>query len=107
MLISENSSITKKLGNIFTSTDSLAHCVCADFEMSAVIARTIRQKYPDTYPQLTEYFNKALWPQFLETSQRYIYHLITKGRFFLKKNQHTRRCGTLCRLFVHTRKKTM
>ena len=50
--------------------------------MSAEIARTFRQKYPTNYPKFGTLNQKSLWPQFLESSQRYIYHLLTKVRFF-------------------------
>ena len=74
----------EKVGDIFSSSDSLAHCVSSDFKMSAGIARTFRRKYPTNYPKFGTLNQKSLWPQFLESSQRYIYHLLTKVRFFHK-----------------------
>ena len=41
----------EKVGNIFSSNDSLAHCVSSDFKMNAGIARTFRRKYPTKYPK--------------------------------------------------------
>ena len=74
----------EKVGDIFSSSDSLAHCVSSDFKMSAGIARTFRRQYPTNYPKFGTLNQKSLWPQFLESSQRYIYHLLTKVRFFHK-----------------------
>ena len=74
----------EKLGDIFRSSDSLAHCVSSDFKMSAGIARTFRRKYPTNYPKFGTLNQKSVWPQFLESSQRYIYHLLTNVRFFHK-----------------------
>ena len=74
----------EKVGDILSSNDSLAHCVSLDFKMSAGIARTFRRKYPTNYPKFGTLHQKLLWQQFLEASQRYIYHLITKVHFFHK-----------------------
>ena len=74
----------EKVGDIFSSSVSLAHCVSSDYKMSAGIARTFRRKYPTNYLKLDTLHQKSLCPQFLESSQRYIYHLLTKVRVFDK-----------------------
>ena len=74
----------EKVADIFSSSDSLAHCVSSDFKMSAGIAHTFRRKYPTNYPKFGTLHQKSLWPQLLESSQRYIYHLLIKVRFFHK-----------------------
>ena len=72
------------LSDLFTSTASLAHCVSADFKMNAGIARSIKRKYPTDYPKDLRHPGAHLWPQWLPSSQRFIYHLLTKERFFHK-----------------------
>ena len=74
----------EKVGDILSSSDSLTHCVSSDLKMSAGIARTLRRKYPTNYPKFGTLNQKSLWPQFLGSSQRYMYHLPTKVRFFHK-----------------------
>ena len=72
----------EKVGDISSSNDSFAHCVSSDFKMSPGIARTIRRKYPTNYPKFGTLHEKSILQQFLESSQRYIYHLIIKFQFF-------------------------
>ena len=50
----------EKVGDIFSSSDSLAHCVSSDFKMSAGIARTFRRKYPTNYPKFDTLHQKSL-----------------------------------------------
>ena len=71
-------------GNLFQATESIAHCVSADFKMSAGLARKIRRKYPTEYPSDIDPMFQQLWPQWLPDEQRYIYHLVTKKKFYNK-----------------------
>ena len=68
------------IGNVFDSSDSIAHCVSADFKMSAGIARKFRRTYPTTYPTNLDHTMNPLFPQWLPESKRYIYHLVTKAK---------------------------
>ena len=68
-----------KNGNLFESKDSLAHCISSDIKMSAGIARSFTRKLPYNFPEGT---NSPLFVQ--EIDDRYIYHLVTKKRFFQK-----------------------
>ena len=78
-------------GNLFHSTDSIAHCVSADFKLSAGIARKIRRKYPTQYPSNIDHVLNPLFPQWLPEEKRYIYHLITKQKFHNKPTYSTLR----------------
>ena len=73
-------------GNLFESKDSLAHCISSDFKMSAGIARSFKRKFPYTFPEST---NSPLFVQ--QVDDRFIYHLVTKKRFFQKPTYGTLR----------------
>ena len=71
--------IFHKSGNRFESKDSFAHGISSDFKTSAGIARSFKRKFPYNFAQGT---NPPLFVQ--ETDNRFIYHLVTKKRFFQK-----------------------
>ena len=71
--------IVHKNGNLFQSKGSLAHCISSEFKMSAGIARSLKRKFPYNFPEIT---NSPLFVQKLD--DRFIYHLVTKRRFFQK-----------------------
>ena len=73
------SELIHKNGNLFESIDSLAHCISSDFKMSAGIARSFKRKFPYNFPEST---NSPLFVQQLD--DRFIFHLVTKKRFFHK-----------------------
>ena len=81
------------VGNLFDTHDSFGHCVSADFKMSAGIARKIRRNYPCTYPTGWNHITNPLWPQWLPESKRYIYHLVTKQKFYQKPTYGTLRAS--------------
>ena len=66
-------------GIFFESEDSLAHCISSDLKMSAGITRSFKHKFPYNFPEST---NSPLFVQQLD--DRFIYHLVTKKRFFQK-----------------------
>ena len=66
------------IGNFFDSKDSIAHCVSADFKMSAGIARHSKRKFPTKYPSDLGHSYTLIWPQWLPEERRYLYHLVTK-----------------------------
>ena len=74
--------------NILDSTESIAHCVSADFQMKRGLASAIAYRNPELQ-QLRSQAKKRL-PQgslvsyFDRFNQRYIYNLVTKTRFFHK-----------------------
>ena len=71
--------LIQKNGNLFESKDSLAHCISSDFKMSAGIARSFKRKFPYNFPETT---NSPLFVQ--QVDDRFIYHLVSKKRFFQK-----------------------
>ena len=68
------------IGDVFGSKDSIAHCVSADFKMSARIARHFKCKFPTKYPTDLDHSYTPLWPQWLPETRRYLYHLVTKQK---------------------------
>ena len=77
------------IGNVFDSKDSIAHCVSADFIMSAGIARHFKRKIPTKYPSNFDHSYTPLWPQWLPETRRYLYHLVTKQKYFNKPTYST------------------
>ena len=71
-------------GDVLQSTDSIAHCISADFKLGAGIARSIKRRFPTQYPDKEAIANEVIWPQWIPESQRFVYHLITKVRYFHK-----------------------
>ena len=88
------------IGNVFDSKDSIAHCVSADFEMSAGIARHFKRKFPTKYPSNLDHSYTPLWPQWLPETRRYLYHLVTKQKYFNKPTYSTLR-ASLERMRTH------
>ena len=71
-------------GDVLQSTDSIAHCISAEFKLGAGIFRSIRRRFPSQYPDEEAIASKVIWPQWIPESQHFVYHLITKARFFHK-----------------------
>ena len=88
------------IGNVSDSQDSSAHCVSADFEMYAGIARHFKRKFPSKYPSNLDHFYTPLWPQWLLGTRRYLYHLFTKQEHFNKPTYSTGR-ASLERIRTH------
>ena len=70
------------IGNVFDSNGSIAHCVSADFNTSAGIARHFKRKFPTKYLYNLDHSYIPLWPQWLRETRRYLYHLVTKQKYF-------------------------
>ena len=71
-------------GDVLQSTDSIAHCISADFKLGAGIARSIKRRFPTQYPDKEAIASEVIWPQWIPESQSFVYHLITKVRYFHK-----------------------
>ena len=84
-IISKNQEV---IGNVFDSKDSIAHCVAADF-MSAVIARHFKCKFPTKYSTDLDHSHTPFWPYGLPEKRRYLYHLVTKQKYFNKPTYST------------------
>ena len=69
------------IGDLFHSTDSLKHCVSADFTMSASIARKNRRIFLMSCFINLDHILNPLWPQWIPSQKKYIYHLITNKSF--------------------------
>ena len=48
------------------------------------IARSIKRRFPTLYPDKEAIASEIIWPQWIHKSQRFVYHLITKGRYIRK-----------------------
>ena len=71
-------------------TPKQSHCVSADLKVSAGIARHFQRKFT------TKYFDHSytpLWPQWLPETRRYLYHLVTKQKYFNKPTYTTLRAS--------------
>ena len=82
------------IGNVFDSKDSIAHYVSADFNISAGIARNFKRKFPTKYPSNLDPSYTPLWPQWLPETRRYLYHLVTKQKYFNKPTYSTLRASS-------------
>ena len=71
--------LINKIGNLFESIDSLAHCISSDFKMSAGIARSFKRKFPYNFPEST---TSPLSVQHLD--DHFIFYLVANKRFFQK-----------------------
>ena len=78
-------------GDVLQSTDSIAHCISADFKLGAGIARSIKRRFPTQYPDKKTIASEVIWPQWIPKSQSFVYHLITKVRYFHKPTYKTLR----------------
>ena len=88
------------IGNVFDSKDSIAYCVPDDFKKSAGIARHFKRKFPAKYPSNLDHTYTPLWPQWLPETRRYLYHLVTKQKYFNKPTYSTFR-ASLERMRTH------
>ena len=77
---SKRSNYSKIEGDVLQSKD--AHCVSADYQFGAGIACGIKRRFPTKYPEKETIVNEAVWTQWIPESQRFVYHLITKARYF-------------------------
>ena len=68
------------IGNVFDSNDSIAHCISADFKMSAGIARHFIRKFRTKYPSDLHHSYTPPWPPWLPETRCYLYHLVTKQK---------------------------
>ena len=71
-------------GDVLQSTDYIAHCTSADFNLGAGITRSIKQRFSTQYPDKEANASEVIWPEWIPESQRFVYHLKTKARFFHK-----------------------
>ena len=93
----------KIIGDLFHSTDSLAHCVSADFQMSAGIAREIRRNFSTSYPNNLGNILSPLWPQWIPSQKRYIISLPNKSSTTRQLLEH---CALPSNVCGHMRRRT-
>ena len=94
------------IGNVFDSKDSIAHCVSAHLKMSAGIARHFERKFPTKNPSNRDHSYTLFWPQWLPETRRYLYHLVTKQKYFNKPTYSTLR-ASLERMRTHAQNKSI
>ena len=61
--------------------------------MSAGISRQFRRKFLTKYTTDLDHFYTTLWPRWLPETRRYLYHLVTKQKFFNKPTYSTLRAS--------------
>lgn len=71
-------------GNLFSSEDSLAHCVSADFHMSAGIALQFKRRFPAHQAELLRGSWRVGEAARVRDSDRYVFYLVTKPFFYDK-----------------------
>ena len=71
-------------GDLFWSKGCLAHCVSADFHMGVGVAKQVKTRYPITYSKDVDHKRQPVFAQLIEGERRYVYHLVTKQRYFEK-----------------------
>ena len=71
-------------GNLFDSTDSIAHSISSDFKLAAGIAKQVREAFPTTYPEFGSKASKEKIYAQQNSPNRFIYYLIVKPRFWNK-----------------------
>ena len=71
-------------GDVLQSTDSIAHCISANFKLGAGTARSIKRRFLTQYPDKEAIPSEVIWPQLIAEYQRFVYELITKARYFHK-----------------------
>lgn len=75
----------EKKGNLFSSSNSLAHCISKDLKLGAGIAKTFRSKYePELIQFLTNSKVKTGKAYAFLNEDRFIYNLVTKDKFYEK-----------------------
>ena len=75
-------------GDLFTSKDSLAHCVSTDLKMSAGIAKEFRYRF-ERVEELKRQHRKVGEVAVLRFRDRFIYYLITKEFYYKKPSLST------------------
>lgn len=82
--------LTEIKGDLFTSSDSLAHCVSQDLNMGAGIALNFAYRYGGQ--SILRQQNKVpSQVAFLQQGDRFIYYLITKEKYWHKPTYETLR----------------
>lgn len=76
-------SITVKKGDLFTSSDSLFHCVSVDLKMGAGIARRFKTLFGGVDELKAQCVEKGDCT-FLQRGNRLIFYLVTKQRYWHK-----------------------
>ena len=75
-------------GDKLQLTDSIAQCFSPDFKLGAGFARGIKRRFPKQYPDKKAIASEVVWPQWIPESESFVYHLITKARYFYYTEQH-------------------
>lgn len=70
-------------GDLFTSENSLAHCVSADLHMGAGIATIFKKKY-NNIDKLKKQNIKTGGVCTLKNKERFIFYLVTKNKYYEK-----------------------
>ena len=75
-----NNNYREVVGNVFDSTDSIAYCVSAGFQMSAVIPQYFKRKPTTRYLSNLDHTHTALREQWVPKTRCFVYHMMTKPK---------------------------
>ncbi len=79
----ESETIIKEItGDLFSSKESLAHCISKDLKLGKGIAKTFREKYPDLISELKLHDPQIGDLLIYKDKSRFIYNLITKLKYW-------------------------
>ena len=71
-------------GNLYHSTDSIAHSISSDFKLAAGKAKQVREAFPTTYPELGSTASEEKHYSQQISPKRFIYHLLVRPSFWNK-----------------------
>lgn len=71
-------------GDLFVAKDNMAHCVSADFHMSAGIAVEFKNRYGHKAELLSECWEVGSVARKKLDSGLYVFYMVTKARYFQK-----------------------
>ena len=75
--------LNEQKGDLLDFPHSIAHCISADFELGAGVAKQIKEKFPNFFPTKKAYKQQLLHAQYLGHG-KIVFHLIVKSRYFHK-----------------------
>jgi len=80
--------LIERQGSLFETMDNLAHCVSADFHMSAGIAVQFRDRFQHKLSLLEESWGVGQVAR-RRVGNYYVFYMVTKPRYFQKPTYHS------------------
>src|SRR6185437_2573709 len=86
--MSKQSNYHEVIGDLFSSQQALAHCVSEDFNMGKGIAKQFRDNFGHV-EELKSAKVKVGGVAIMKTSERYLYYMVTKEKYWGKPTLET------------------